>query len=1459
MDNQLICQYNNISKITGIEFSILSNEQTKKISVITEEHGIDASDLHDSQEPQRGGLNDARLGTTSNDILCGTCKLNVNYCPGHFGHIVLGTHIFNYNYFNYIPKLLACICVQCAQILIRDKNIIDKIMKCKPIKRMRLIKGYSKNFKNCQNCNALIPKIKPHLDKKTSNLYLEFEYKTDDKSVNPIYNGDDIWRILNNISDENCLILGMNPEKSRPESMLVMNLPVPPIQMRPSSNKSDVSGGVYGFDGLTAKLAHIIKVNNTLNKDKLQIGMQNKKERDELLLQSHYVEYLKPNSDNDKDSAIKTKSLTQRLIGKQGRLRLTLSGKRVDFTGRTVITPGADLNVDEVGIPIMIAKKLTYPVMVTKYNIGEMRTLVARTEYPMAMFLWKYSTHNSDKAILPRHLQYSRENIEINIGDVIERNLITGDIIVFNRQPTLHKQSMMAHRVKIINDPSVMTARLPICLTTPYNADFDGDEMNIHAPQSEQTKIELSELAMVSKQLISAASSKTIYGIVQDGLIGSFILTDKNTKMSGHQLMDLISLTGVNNIQINKNKEYSGLDLINMILPEDYIKINYQLTKKDLGAQRDNSIIQILWDKYDTKTTMDFINNITRITNKFNMGYGYYIGIQDVIPKKETVETVHKTLETILLNIDYMITKFENNTDLITKEVYDNQIYDKLTAVRENVGNIIVENVAHNNAFNTMLKCGSKGEAINMGQLSGALGLQSLDGKTQPSTYNGRTSAYAYRYDDRAISKGLCTQSFLEGLKYQEFLAHTASSRTGLIESVIKTAKTGYMQRKLMKSLEDIIVKYDMTVRTAHDNIVQFVYGSTGADTTNQYKYELKILTMNNETIKTQYVFSEDETKTYKVSSKLNTEYYNYILTSRDKIRDLLCKTSNTTLIFEYDFLIPVNIRLIESEFKNIGKTNKTKTDLTYEYIIDKIQWVLNNKNTILLCGKNKDDAGTINKTIFSFILHTVLAPKRIMHEFQLTKEIFDKYIQVIVNKFNKNLVHPCSTIGCLAAQSIGEPLTQLTLKAFHKIGQPSVSNTVQGVPRTEELLSISKTPKDTQMTVILKDEYKNNKEIAEKIASYIKYTTFGEIRGQVDVFYDPLNEILKDEKINTSFCDKNTNIANYPWLYKIEILKDKILEKFITLLDIKSKLCNWWVNKTHADLKNINKEEKRTLTKISQMIVMSSDENADKLYIYIRVNGKDVIKNTTKEIDEFNMNTLIVFMIGVMDNIKLKGIPKIYNINSVSDENMIVFDKNTGDMKTQKQWVIYTGGVNLEDIRNIHGIDLNASIANNVYEMYLKYGIEIARNVLMNEMIISIKTAGGYINYHHIALIIDMMTMTGDIVPIDRNGINKSDGGPLTRASYEKVVEQFINASIYNEVDDIKGMSAQIMVGQMISGGTGGFDIQIDAEELAKYNIETNDEQIVVGENQLITDIIHNDQNIDFFVPDEDDDYLVD
>jgi DNA-directed RNA polymerase II subunit RPB1 len=419
------------------------------------------------------------------------------------------------------------------------------------------------------------------------------------------------------------------------------------------------------------------------------------------------------------------------------------------------------------------------------------------------------------------------------------------------------------------------------------------------------------------------------------------------------------------------------------------------------------------------------------------------------------------------------------------------------------------------------------------------------------------------------------------------------------------------------------------------------------------------------------------------------------------------------------------------------------------------------------------------------------------------------------------------------------------------------MSNTTLGVPRMKEILSVSKNLKTPQVVIYLTEEYKNNKEIAHKIASHIQYTTIGDIRKKVDIYFDSEpnaeNSISKRDNIRDVFYKSEGKdhgktavheLHNLPWLVRVEIDREKMLDKKVTLLEIKSKLASWW-DKRFLDVKNIKKEEKKVMGKISALSILSNTDNDAQPVIHIRFNVKDIDK--TKDI--FNIDTLNDFVDLVIDKFKLKGISEIMG-TEVINERMISFNTEDGLMEKKTQNVIYTSGVNLIDIRYISGVDIYNTISNDIATIYTIFGIEIARTMLLREIINAFEKASVLYNYQHISVLVDLMTASGYIMSIDRHGVNKSDTDPLSRASFEKTVEHLLNAAAYSETDHMKGVSSRIMVGLAIKGGTGYCDVSLDVDAI--QNSEYLDEyeqkyKFEIEGTPLINDIIKQDREDDF------------
>jgi DNA-directed RNA polymerase II subunit RPB1 len=1495
-----------IGEIDSITFSIFGNTDIKKYSAIVDnKNGISIPDLYDNMEPKRGGLIDSRLGTTDNHISCGTCGFNSMICPGHFGHIELNEYVFHLGFLPYVKKILSLICLKCYNLLLDKKkyiNDLERILKIKN-KKNRLIemKSLSKSISQCHHCGVPVSKIRVDIKKTSGQINVFSESITtsnnsesgevEKKKIKLHLTPEHCFEILKGISDEDCIIMGLNPKESRPESMIIKTFAVPPVTVRPST-KADFLASSSMEDDLTHKLADIIKCNSRIKKYKESPSNNNAKYApDHLhLLQYHIASFHDNESLNLPRAEQKgkpIKSLSSRLKGKEGRLRGNLMGKRVNFSARTVITPDPTLDINQLGVPLKIAKNLTFPEIVTPNNIKYLTKLVenGRDKYPGANFIFSKNS-SSGSSIFPRDLRWTKgRNIQLKYGDIVERHLQTGDFVLLNRQPTLHKLSMMGHSIKVIDNDQLSTFRLNVAVTVPYNADFDGDEMNIFVPQSIQSMIELEEIADVKRQIVTPATSLPIIGVVQDGLLGSWNITRDN-KIDKKTCMNILSYTDIELPDINK-EYYTGNEVLSYLLPENINTVrrdeNKNVTilvkngvikkgifgKRLLGSMKKGSLIHLIWEEYGMNKTKEFIDNIQKLINNYNLYYGFSVGIGDIY-----IDSKNKNDNKILfnkkkINTDFNITNMENNPDMLDEEIFESSVFSELNAVLGSVSKSITKNLDDFNSFKVMSKdigSGSKGSNINYAQMAGCVGQQGVEGSRIKKKINNRTLVYFPRDNDSAISRGFIEEGYLEGLSPISFIFHNMSSREGIIDTAIKTAESGYIQRKLIKSMEDCIVMYDGTVRNARNTIIQFVYGDNGINTISQSSHSLKIIRMNNDEIKNLCYFNSKELKKIKSFKEVdNKKYYNYILNLRDFIRKIHTKCYIDNKTINDNFMLPVNLyRIIDKRKHNNSKNTLNDPN----YIIKKINSVIEYENTKLLCLNKKDinnkesykyQDELESKTIFKIFLHEFLCPKKVILDYKLNKQDFDNIINDIINEYNNSVVDPGETVGIIAAQTLGEPVTQMTLNTFHHAGIASMGTSNLGVGRTREILSLSKKPKEPIMKIYLEDEYRtddkdgNNKLIASKISSVLKYTTIGMLVDELSIYYDPnpldKNGFMENDNVfNIFFSHNNSNkacngdINNTPWLIRIVLDKEKMVELGVGLLDIKSKFCSNWIHR-HKKLSSVRKEQRVLLEKISKCTILSNSNNDDTPIIHIRLN-----------MNEFNYETLIAFQEIIIYKYKLKGIKNVTNIRGISSERCLVFNEKNGNVDTINENIIYTDGINLIDIRYIKGINLKNTLCNNIVNIYHTFGIEAARNSISIELQKVYRAAGNDVNFQHISVLLDIMTYSGIVISIDRFGINKLDTDPLSKASFEKTVDQLLTAAVFNETDTMNSVSSRIMAGMIIKGGTGICNVLLDHELLEKSEYKETmymNENINIEKNNIITDVIgKEDEDIDSFFP---------
>lgn len=474
--------------INGIEFTLLGNTEIRNMSSLGKDTpGVNAADLYEGNEPKRGGLIDPRMGTTDENIPCATCGLNSYNCVGHFGHIKLEDTLYHVGFLPFVKKILGCVCIKCSKLLVyKNEAELNEILRNKTGKnRLSAVRELVKEVQFCQRpnvgCGAPVPKIKMDTKKTNVQINMVAEFRTsgiDDATGLPkkaeqiILTPQECYNILKNISDDDCRILGIEPIKNRPEDMLHQIFPVPPVAVRPSVQTDGSSANRE--DDLTRIMADIVKRNEFIGAKKAGLASQMSHTNNEntQLLQYHVATYFdneSPMLPKSEQKGKQLKSLSERLKGKEGRFRSNLMGKRVDFSARSVITPDTNISINQVGVPLSIVMNLTYPEIVTSQNMEQMKQLIRNGKdiYPGANFVITQNGFRID-------LRFKKEKVSLRVGDIVERHLVNGDIVMMNRQPTLHKQSMMGHYVQVLVDDRYESIRINVGVTQAYNGDFDG-------------------------------------------------------------------------------------------------------------------------------------------------------------------------------------------------------------------------------------------------------------------------------------------------------------------------------------------------------------------------------------------------------------------------------------------------------------------------------------------------------------------------------------------------------------------------------------------------------------------------------------------------------------------------------------------------------------------------------------------------------------------------------------------------------------------------------------------------------------------------------------------------------------------------------------------------------------------------------------------------------------------------
>jgi len=1396
--------------ILGIQFSIFSPDEIERRSVVE----ITSNNTYEGNEPKIGGLFDPRMGVLENGKQCRSCGQSNNNCPGHFGHYKLGRPVYYIQFLPMILNVLSCVCVSCSKLLV-DKEMRTSIKAKKGEGRWKELMEASSNISRCgQETEDGCGSRQPDRYKREGIARIVAEWDAVEsrdarhEAMKQPLEVEYVQRLFRRITDEDVSFMGLNPRWCRPDWMICSVLAIPPPQVRPSVVQEN---NQRSEDDLTHKLFEIIKINKMLlTKMEAEGSKTNKSNIDELLnvLQYHIATLVDNQIPGVAPSAQRggrpLKSIQQRLGSKEGRIRYNLQGKRVEFSARSVITPDPNISIAELGVPIKIAMNLTVPERVTEYNRDKLYKLVQNgsAKYPGAKTL----VRSDGRMISLAHV--NTKEIVLYNGDTVNRHLMDGDMVLFNRQPTLHRMSMMGHRVRVL---PYNTFRLNVSVTAPYNADFDGDEMNAHIPQSPEATQELQDIAAVPFQMISPRHQKPVIKVVQDALLGTYRITKQGESFTRKEYMNFMMWNKRFDGKLPQPEmvdgapKWTGQNVVSSLLPPLNSDLKNKMYDDDQGPQnlvklRDGiiqgssildddvlnktgvGIVHSTYNDFGSAAAVNFIDSLQSTIEAYLISSGFSVGLSDLVADDETLSTMNDIVQTRKKEIDEIVLQvhmdlFDNNTGRSNQDEFEGQVFGKLNKAIEELGKLGQKALAQENRLISMLKAGSKGSTINVSQMVACVGQQNIEGRRIPFGFTDRTLPHYKKFDDGAEARGFVENSFVKGLTPQEFFFHAMSGREGLIDTAVKTAETGYIQRQMVKAMEDLVTQHDGTVRDARNQIVQFHYGEDGISSTKVETQGLPIHSMTDEEIRNtmglkgvawDQILSEGRTEN---AERVN-EFVDEVLADRNMLVNGVFRNGRAKSLMG-----PMNLeRMIMNVKVKFNIQNSAKTDLMPEYVIERIRDILSRTLPF--------------HRVWGAMLRFHLGPQNVIVKHRLTKLAFNALVEQIQIKNWTSWAQPGEQVGIIAAQSIGEPATQMTLNTFHLAGVAAKSGMTRGVPRLKEVFKVTKAPKATSLSIFLKPEFREDKEKAREVAQDLELTMLRDIVTTAGLYYDPKDEttVVPEDRELVAFYKlfEQRDMAGQAegseeagpmenafskWMLRLEFNKETMFNRNITMDDVAYVL---------------NEKFNNTINMIY------ADFNSQKLIMRIRLDrGMDADQDDYTNFKKFQARLLMT--------VAVRGVPGIKAASFSKSENRVELIE--GNPTKVSEYSIDTDGSNFIEVMNHPAVDPTRLYTTNVHDLLDILGIEAARGILLSEIDSLFADAG--VNYRHLGLLIDSMTRNGRLMSVDRYGINKNNIGPLAKASFEETEKILLRAALFGEMDPVTGVSAKIMTGQTIRGGT--------------------------------------------------------
>lgn len=1486
---QLVLENDRPAKISHLNFGLLSDVDMMRMSELR----VQSKDLFKVQtrEPQTNGVLDKRLGVSNKSDTCDTCHLKLSDCVGHFGYIKLELPVFHIGYFKASTEILQTICKSCSRVLLPPTERTHFLQRMRDPKadvlrlvalRKKIVTLCKKAVK-CPYCGAIngtVRKInsttlklvhEKYRAKVTHDLrnvfvaqFVEAQANNPEIGTHLAKAHEDlsplvVQQLFQAIPDQDCDLLWVNANGGRPEKLLLNSILVPPVCIRPSVVMDGGTGS--NEDDLTVKLQEIVQVNFAL-RAALQKGASLKMVMEDWdFLQIQVAQFI--NGDTPglmKPPGAKSgiRGLCQRLKGKQGRFRGNLSGKRVDFSGRTVISPDPNLRIDQVGVPEHVAKIMTYPEKVTRYNLHKLRHCVLNGPkvHPGANVI-RIDGHNFTKNLLYGDRTTLAD--ELKIGDIVERHMEDGDVVLFNRQPSLHKMSIMAHRVKVM---PWRTFRFNECVCSPYNADFDGDEMNMHLPQTEEARTEAIALMGVEQNLITPRNGEPLVAATQDFLTASYLLTQKNIFFNREQFCQILAImndanehidvpppsivlpirlwTGkqVVSLLVNPNRDTNVL--VNLELKErNYTKHKVMcwkdgyvcfrnselmcgnLGKKTLGDGSKQGLFYVLIRDHGAHEAARCMNRLAKLCARWLGDFkGFSIGIDDVTPSNELAQEKAKLLQTgydaANKSIEaYRCGKLSLKPGCNAIQSLESELNGLLGKLRETAGAECMRSLPFYNNPRIMAECGSKGSALNISQMMACVGQQSVSGKRVPEGFVNRTLPHFLPHALHASAKGFVANSFYSGLTATEFFFHTMGGREGLVDTAVKTAETGYMARRLMKALEDLSCQYDDTVRNSEGAVVQFTYGDDGlnpaymeGDDRPVDFHRLLEHIRNTLPDRASPALLPFELRRLGKQVVQRPEFQAILPTGRKfliEIEEFLGSVASEMAsirtgcgIASMDKQVKSYASALEQAFDEAVGIVSSKSEtapLKGETMAVKLE---NDGKVCMKWEESEEDLSVDDTNYKEHGLDKVGLPEWDATRFQAidARAEWRKRAGVDGTKEKEEAAWLLSHNVCRITMQQVEKLLEISLYKYNRAGmEPGEAVGAVGAQSISE--------PGTQMT--------------------LKTFHFAGVASMnVTLGVPRLKEIINASKIISTpiitaalVCKTDERSARFvkgqiekTTLGEIAVHIKEVFARDQAYLSIKLDLQA--IARLHLAitarsvrtniLNAVGIGPRGVLRLLKEQHVLLNARCPDKIRLLAPSNYKGAKGDTRGAY--FALQALKT----ELPNVIVQGIPTV---------NRAVINYEEGQSATAaKSLHLLVEGYGLAEVMGIPGVDGLNTTSNHVIEVEKTLGIEAARELISSEVNYIMSAYGIGIDRRHLLLLSDIMTFKGEVLGITRFGIAKMKESVLMLASFEKTTDHLFDAAVHSRTDAIVGVSECIIMGVPVPLGTGIFKLLRQVEK---------------------------------------------